>query len=41
MGLLMLAAMPGDKIELETKGAQASEALEALCDLINNNFEEL
>ena len=41
MGLLMLAAMPGDKIVLETTGAQAIEALEALSKLINENFEEL
>ena len=41
MGLLMLAAMPGDKIVLETTGAQAIEGLKALCDLINKNFEEL
>ena len=41
MGLLMLAAMPGDKIVLETTGAQVIEGLKALSDLINLNFEEL
>ena len=42
MGLLMLAAMPGDKIVLETTGAQADEGLKALSDLVKkNNFEEL
>ena len=41
MGLLMLAAMPGDKIMLETTGAQEIEGLKALSDLIKNNFEEL
>ena len=41
MGLLMLAAMPGDKIVLETTGAQAIEGLKALSDLVKNNFEEL
>jgi phosphotransferase system HPr-like phosphotransfer protein len=37
----MLAAMPGDKIRLETTGAQAIEGLKALSGLIKNNFEEL
>ena len=41
MGLLMLAAMQGDKIVLETTGAQAIEGLKALSGLIKNNFEEL
>ena len=41
MGLLMLAAMPGDKIVLETTGTQAIEGLNALRDLIKKNFEEL
>ena len=40
MGLLMLAAMPGDKIILETTGTQANEALNALGNLVNKNFEE-
>ena len=34
MGLLMLAAMPGDKIVLETTGVQAIEGLKALSSLI-------
>ena len=34
MGLLMLAAMPGDKIVLETTGAQAIEGLETFSNLI-------
>ena len=41
MGLLMLAAMPGDKIVLETTGAQAVEGLKALSDLIKKKFGEL
>ncbi|SVE03465.1 uncharacterized protein METZ01_LOCUS456319 [marine metagenome] len=41
MGLLMLAAMPGDKIVLETTGTQAIEGLNALSDLIKKKFEEL
>ena len=40
MGLLMLAAMPGDKIILETKGLQAQEALSVLSSLVNQKFEE-
>ena len=40
MGLLMLAAMPGDKITLETKGLQAQEALSVLSNLVNKKFEE-
>ena len=41
MGLLMLAAMPGDKIVLETTGAQVIEGLKALSDLIKKIFEKL
>ena len=41
MGLLMLAAMTGDKIVLETTGTQAIEGLNALSDLIKKQFEEL
>ena len=40
MGLMMLAAMPGDTILLETTGAQANEAFSALSDLIAKRFEE-
>ena len=41
MGLLMLAAMPGDKIVLETTGVQANEGLKTLSTLIKRLFEEL
>ena len=41
MGLLMLAAMPGDKIVLETTGAQVIEGLKALSNLIKKKFKEL
>ena len=41
MGLLMLAAMPGDKIVLETTGTQAIEGLKTLSNLIIIKFEEL
>ena len=40
MGLLMLAAKPGDTIIIETKGIQADKALNALTSLIDQNFEE-
>ena len=39
MGLLMLAAMPGDKIVLETTGAQVIEGLKALSDLIKKSLQ--
>jgi len=38
MGLLMLAAMLGDKIVLETTGAQAIEGVIALSDPVKKNF---
>ena len=38
MGLLMLAAMPGDKIVWESTGAQAIEGLKALSNLIKKNL---
>ena len=41
MDLLMLAAMPGDKIVLETTGAQAIEGLKALSNLIKKKIEVL
>ena len=41
MGLLMLAAMPGDTIVLETTGAQAIEGLKALSNHIKKKFKEL
>ena len=40
MGLMMLAAMPGDTIILETSGTQANEAFNALCDFIAKKSEE-
>ena len=41
MGLLMLAAMPGDKIVLETTGAQAIEVLKTLSNLIKKTLKKL
>ena len=40
MGLMMLAAAPGDHVEVSAEGAQADEALAALVGLIENKFGE-
>lgn len=40
MGLMMLAAGIGTDIELRASGAQASEAMQALLDLIDRKFDE-
>ena len=40
LGLMMLAAGPGSRIEICATGAQAVEAFEALRDLIEARFEE-
>jgi phosphocarrier protein HPr len=40
MQVMMLAASKGSEICIECEGDQADEALSALCDLINNYFEE-
>ena len=40
LGLMMLAARPGTEIEINAEGDQAAAAVEALCDLIADNFEE-
>jgi phosphocarrier protein HPr len=40
MGLMMLAAAPGDHVEVSADGAQANEALAALVGLIENKFGE-
>ena len=40
MGLMMLAAAPGCCIETKATGAQAVEALDALCDLVDRKFDE-
>jgi phosphocarrier protein HPr len=40
MGLMMLAAAPGDFILIETSGAQADAALAALCALVEARFHE-
>jgi phosphocarrier protein HPr len=40
MGLMMLAAAPGDTVELSAEGAQADEALAALVALVEGKFGE-
>ncbi|MBX7198931.1 MAG: HPr family phosphocarrier protein [Rhodospirillaceae bacterium] len=40
MGLMMLAAGIGSTITIRTSGAQAQEALDALCTLVGNKFDE-
>lgn len=40
MGLMMLAAGPGSTIEIAAEGAEADAALDALCALVANRFDE-
>ena len=40
MGLMMLAAGIGSTIEISAEGAEADAALEALCALVANRFDE-
>ena len=40
MGLMMLAAAPGDTIEIAADGPQADEALAALVSLVETKFGE-
>jgi phosphocarrier protein HPr len=40
MDLLMLGARVGQTIEIDAEGAQAREALDAICDLIARKFDE-
>lgn len=40
MGLMMLAAGPGETILVRASGRQAREALEAIVDLVNAGFDE-
>ena len=40
MGLMMLAAAMGHTICIEASGAQSSDAIAALCDLVERRFEE-
>jgi len=40
MGLMMLAAAPGDKIAVSTSGKDEKSALQAITELVENKFEE-
>ncbi len=40
MGLMMLAAGPGNSILVETEGTEAGQALEAIIELIETGFGE-
>ncbi len=40
MGLMMLAAAPGDDIEIKASGAQAQAALDAIVALVERKFDE-
>ncbi len=39
MGVIILAVEQGDTIELSAEGEDEVEAIDALCELINNKFE--
>jgi phosphocarrier protein HPr len=40
MGLMMLAAAPGETLTLRAEGKDAAEAVEALAGLVSRGFEE-
>ncbi len=40
MGLMMLGAGPGSQLEISAEGAEAQAALESLCQLIADRFDE-
>ena len=40
MGLMMLAAAQGTSIEISVSGDDAAKALDALCALVANKFDE-
>ena len=40
LGLMMLAAAPGDRITVSTSGKDEESALKAITDLVQNKFEE-
>ena len=40
MGLMMLAAAPGCRLELSASGPAAEQALTALAELVTNKFDE-
>jgi phosphocarrier protein HPr len=40
MGLMMLAAGPGTSITIKARGKDATEAMNAICALVNSRFGE-
>ena len=40
MGLMMLAAGIGSSVEISAEGPEATAALDALCELVSNRFDE-
>ncbi len=40
MGMMMLAAAEGSSLQIQVEGDDATDALDALCDLINQGFHE-
>ena len=40
MSVLMLAASKGTWLDIQATGQDEQDALQAICDLINNRFEE-
>lgn len=40
MSVMMLAASKGTSIHLQTDGEQETQAMQALCELIDNYFDE-
>lgn len=40
MGLMMLAAGIGSSVEISAEGPEATAALDALCELVANRFDE-
>lgn len=40
MGLMMLAASIGTTIEITTRGREATQAMDALCKLVADKFDE-
>ena len=40
MGLMMLAAGIGSTIDISAEGPEAGPAVEALCELVANRFDE-
>ena len=40
MSVMMLAASKGSSIQLQTDGEQETQAMQALCELIDNYFDE-